>query len=1064
MIFVFLNVFVCYSNPIKRIREEKIVNKFVTRKGTVIASVLAIAIASAGTLVGCQNASAPDNSSQTTSSVQAEATTQTPIEQDNKVSEPDTDDSDSIVSVDSPTDHKTPAARKKGAKVSGDTNPAPEKETVMADQTIVPVSTGKTMGSTSAGGNGSVSKITDNTVPGKTDSDLCMDGYTLQWEDLFNGTELDRNTWNVELHAPGWVNSELQEYVDSADNISVADGCLAIRPVKTVDENGNVSYTSGRINTQNKQSFTYGLFEARVKVPSGQGYLPAFWLMAQDENVYGQWPRCGEIDCMEVMGQDPTTAYGTIHYGNPHQESQGTCQTASNHSFSDEFHTFACEWEPGSIKWYVDGHLYHEEHDWYSTTTGQGTLSYPAPFDQPFYIILNLAVGGSWVGNPDDTTSFDDQAYLVDYVKVYQKESYNENVSRPKKDVILREPNADGNYINNGSFTVAENLSDDSDWKFMTALGGDATAAIADNTMTITTASDGTVDYSVQLVQAGLPLEKGATYQVSFDASASGERTMKTAIKAPDHGYCEYMGSKTVNLSTTPHTYTYDFKMADESDANARLEFNMGAAGSTETICLRNVSVTKIADANPDEVPEKTILADGNYIYNGGFQEGDSHLGDWEITNNGQAGISVTSFADGRRLQIVGTAALQPSDVILAQRDLAFVPGTAYAVSFQAESTLDRELPVTVGGNTYSVNVTAGKGTYSFVIPASATFTNTDISFALGGDGTLLLDNIRLEENAMIKNGSFKSGISGYEIYVADDADADYVVDSLTEDDALDFTIRNVSSADWKIQVKQNNITLEKGHWYTLTFQAKSTISRSIRAIMQGGEDKGYAVYSGENTVNLTTDYQTFTKTFCMYDDTDTAAFLSICLGKTQDDILTPHRVILDNIQLEEVEAPALPASSNLLQNADFADGIDHWTCTIANWDDSVTADASYELRDGSILFAIQNPGTEDWHVQLKQSHIALENGQTYRVSYTITSTKARSYKCGIMSTAYAWYGGLPDENAVLEENVPADESFTFTMSCDDTDADFYISLGKVGETPASDVTISNLKIEKVAN
>ena len=277
--------------------------------------------------------------------------------------------------------------------------------------------------------------------------ELSYEGYTKVWGDEFDGDSLNRDDWSVETHEKGWVNSELQEYVDSEENIQVKDGKLVINPVKKVSSIESnyaastkeaVSYTSGRISTQNKQTFIYGRFECRAKVPKGQGYLPAFWLMANDENVYGQWPRCGEIDCMEVMGQETNKAYGTIHYGNPHAQSQGTYYTGENESdFSDDFHVFTCDWEPGKIIWYVDGVKYHEESDWYSTTVGQGTRTYPAPFDQPFYIILNLAVGGSWVGNPNDETSFENNPYEIDYVRVYHKDSYNEDVKRPVKEVTL---------------------------------------------------------------------------------------------------------------------------------------------------------------------------------------------------------------------------------------------------------------------------------------------------------------------------------------------------------------------------------------------------------------------------------------------------------------------------------------------------------------------------------------------------------------------------------------------------------------------------------------------------
>ncbi len=268
---------------------------------------------------------------------------------------------------------------------------------------------------------------------------LNYDGYKKVWSDEFNGDSLNRADWNVEIHEKGWVNNELQEYVDSAENIQVKDGKLIINPVKKVTDGDTsstkeaASYTSGRVSTQNKQTFTYGRFECRAKVPKGQGYLPAFWLMANDENVYGQWPRCGEIDCMEVMGQETNKAYGTLHYGNPHSQSQGTYTITDGADISDDFHIYTCDWEPGKITWYVDGVKYHEESEWHSTTVGQGTLAYPAPFDQPFYIILNLAVGGSWVGNPNDETSFENNPYVIDYVRVYQKDSYDEDVKRPGK-------------------------------------------------------------------------------------------------------------------------------------------------------------------------------------------------------------------------------------------------------------------------------------------------------------------------------------------------------------------------------------------------------------------------------------------------------------------------------------------------------------------------------------------------------------------------------------------------------------------------------------------------------
>ena len=919
------------------------------------------------------------------------------------------------------------------------------------------------------------------------EADKDKEGYKLVFNDEFNGNQLDRTVWNVEKHEKGWVNGELQEYVDSDENIKVQDGYLNIIPVEKVettsttdgqnllsnadfssgmddwtetianwgsngfdasaqssvadgaitytitnpgndlwhvqlkqtvklaakkhytlsykvksdvartietgvqgDEANNYisygaktqslqaekeesvsidvyaeegydtatlyfslgrktgdtsipdasvvtisdislvetaanmlpanafgdnatagtkvkkSYTSGRISTQNLKTFTYGRFEVRAKVPNGQGYLPAFWLMANDENVYGQWPRCGEIDCMEVMGQDTNKLYGTIHYGNPHAESQGTYTIKDGEkSFSDDFHTFTCDWEPGKITWYVDGIKYHEESNWHSTTEGQGTLTYPAPFDQPFYIILNLAVGGSWVGNPNEKTNFDNNPFVVDYVRVYQKDSYDENVTRPEvKFEPTNEPDESGNYIKNSTFAEAEDLTDDTNWKFITALDGAATAEIKDNSMVIKTEKAGTVDYSVQLVQANVPFEKGATYEVSFDAQASENRKMNVDVKAPDRGYQSYMKTLVPELTTEMKHFSTQFVMKADSDVNGRLEFNMGNAGSGD-IVLKNVVVRKTVEPDPNAKEEKTILANGSCIYNGSFQEGKNHLGYWDITPEG-ADIKVTGLSDGRRLVTEGKS------VTISQSDLAFKEGTAYALSFDAYAQNGATVVATVGGNTYKVNVEAGneKKDYVVKIPATAKFTDKTVSLKI--EGAISLDNVKMVEDAKIKNGSFNDNLSGYEVYVDGTAKATVVVDSLKENNALDVTVDNTGADDWRIQIKQNNVLLEKGKKYKLSYEAKSSIDRKIRVVMQGGEALGWPVYSehsddqdaNDGIVTLTREYQKFTEEFIMTEETDAQAFLSICLGNVGGQITDQHRIVIDNISLVEVENP----------------------------------------------------------------------------------------------------------------------------------------------------------------
>lgn len=251
-------------------------------------------------------------------------------------------------------------------------------------------------------------------------SRLTYEGYSLIWEDDFDADELNRSDWNVELHEPGWVNEEWQRYVDSTDNIYLRDGNLIIKPIKTTGEDGTVSYTSGRVTTEHKHDFTYGIFEARLRVPVGLGYLPAFWLLATGERVTCEWPVCGEVDIMEIFGSVTNKNYGTIHYGYPHEQNQGTF-TLEEGDFASEYHTFAVEWTPGRLAWYVDGRKYHEAEQWHSAEKDGTKYPFPAPFDHDFYIILNLAVGNNWAGYPDETTDFEKAEFAIDYVRVYQK-------------------------------------------------------------------------------------------------------------------------------------------------------------------------------------------------------------------------------------------------------------------------------------------------------------------------------------------------------------------------------------------------------------------------------------------------------------------------------------------------------------------------------------------------------------------------------------------------------------------------------------------------------------------
>ncbi|MCU7549704.1 family 16 glycosylhydrolase [Chitinophagaceae bacterium LB-8] len=242
---------------------------------------------------------------------------------------------------------------------------------------------------------------------------LTYPGYTLVWNDEFSGTTLDANIWNFETGngSNGWGNNELEYYTNSTKNAFVSNGNLIIEARK--ESIGGFNYSSARLTTQNKKSFTYGRIDIRAKLPKGKGVWPALWMLGNNITSAG-WPACGEIDIMELLGHEITKSYGTLHYGSSSAThgSKGTSFTLSSSSFYDQFHVFSMDWKQDQIKLYVDNNLF-------LTVNKSDVGTAPYPFNAPFFFIFNVAVGGNWPGSPDATTTFP-QRMIVDYIRVFQ--------------------------------------------------------------------------------------------------------------------------------------------------------------------------------------------------------------------------------------------------------------------------------------------------------------------------------------------------------------------------------------------------------------------------------------------------------------------------------------------------------------------------------------------------------------------------------------------------------------------------------------------------------------------
>ena len=247
-------------------------------------------------------------------------------------------------------------------------------------------------------------------------------GYSLVWSDEFssaNGSAPDSTKWTYVVGGSGWGNHELQSYTSRPQNVQIQKGNLVITALQenyTGADGIARNYTSARLKTQNLFTQGYGRFEARVKIPKGQGIWPAFWMLGNDINQNG-WPKCGEIDIMENIGREPGIIHGSLHGPSstaPTSDLTATVSLPAGQNYSGDFHIYAIEWEPGTVRFYVDSNNYA------TFTRSQWPAGGQWVFDHPFFILLNVAVGGVWPGTPDATTQFPQQM-LVDYVRVYTK-------------------------------------------------------------------------------------------------------------------------------------------------------------------------------------------------------------------------------------------------------------------------------------------------------------------------------------------------------------------------------------------------------------------------------------------------------------------------------------------------------------------------------------------------------------------------------------------------------------------------------------------------------------------
>jgi len=627
-----------------------------------------------------------------------------------------------------------------------------------------------------------------NILSGCSDNKKNSDSdWTLIWSDEFNGKNLDRTKWDYQIGTGsqyglnGWGNDELQYYTE--DNAKVKDGNLIIE-VRREDKEG-MKYTSSRIRTIKDDetelfTTTYGKIEARIRLPEGNGVWPAFWMLPTTDKYYGGWPNNGEIDIMEAKGRLTNRIYGTLHYGTSwdtdHKYTGDMYRFETN--YCDDFHVYAVEWQPDLMIWTVDGKEFYRTSRWYNG------YDYPAPYNKPFYILLNLAIGGNFDGGINPDKSFTSASMYVDYVRVYQRKSgYNENVTMPETPKDTNINLQDFETFDNNSFvkdpslkTVVKEASglaakNGKDWSFLNLEGGYATCSDdiveGKSLKHFNIINKGDQNYSVQVLQY-VPIIKGYKYCVEYDAKASSERNIMTKVGGDDdNSWVVY--SKQLNPILTPSLqhYTYYFEMEKDTDTTARIEFNMGAEEAD--VWIGNITLkivdkmgTNFIGVTSKKVPEQKI--GDNFIIDSTMTTVGKAYGDvkkdessaWYLLNFEGAKIKDSKIDEsGLRHYYLDNGGNANWNIQIFQY-VTLVQGRKYRVEYDAKATDNRTF-MTKCGNKTTYESYSGDGapeittdlkhySYDFTMNSPTDF-EARLEFNAGGsDKEFWLGNISIKQ------------------------------------------------------------------------------------------------------------------------------------------------------------------------------------------------------------------------------------------------------------------------------------------------------------------------------
>lgn len=757
---------------------------------------------------------------------------------------------------------------------------------------------------------------------------IANEDWELEWSDEFNGTELDPEKWDYEIGIQSgedgksssptyWGNNEKQYYTKEA--LTFEDGKMVITANAITDADRQkynitdttVKYTSSRIRTVSEDgsntlfATTYGRVEAMMELPEGNGYWPAFWMLPTNEtiDIYGTWATSGELDIMEAVGQNNNYVNGTIHYGSvwPNNVYHGGTHYFPEGQSTGGAHEYAIEWEPGEIRWYVDDVLYHVENNWYAIAPGAAeNYAFPAPFDEDFYILFNLAMSGNYVSNVEPGADELGKSMKVDYVRVWKDKSadYDKEVSAPDidKDTEFFEAqkvNADatGNYVKDSEFTTLESnilpgggslggtvIPELGKWyaAIDTSTGAKANVDVVENDGVkygqIDVTGTGANNYDIQLLQH-VPLAKGYSYKLTFDAYTTQEsgRNFSVAPKGDaDNSWAGYDSGIVADLTTTPKSFEHVFTMNNDSDPTARIEMNIG--GTTGDVCIGNVRLVALSDEEVEEIENEKLngpkepLENGEHIYNGTFDLGSGKFAYWNKTDNYKVSTA------NRTMKATINSSTKIDDTTLSQPGIQLLATDTYKVSLDAKAAANKEIKVglySAKGTAYheirqTISTENSKVEFEFTMPDGVSDENAVFIVAFGGNATSVeIDNISMKRTTdnnvdysdVVRNPvtadsvwTIFKRVDGYDQVISDSAQGEITADVFN------------STENWHSMLF-TPAPVTKGIEYTITFDAKGSVANTFALAVQEDDTNNLAMT--ENYVfDVATAWNTYTCTF----------------------------------------------------------------------------------------------------------------------------------------------------------------------------------------------------------